>query len=352
MVYLYTMKNKGIRLAKQEKAHSYLRARLLLLQDGAPLPGIRKMCAESGLGRMVLEQQLTLAEEEGLLIRKDRSGYYRTTLADERKKSEFALRIMCSDCALEPVGDVGSPSYISRIIIELFDIARKNGTRLKICRSNEEIPESVSGVFLLSPADLEESSFLEERFPRTVAVSGCGGRVAVFPPYGKLTRAALEHLSSLGHRKIGIVHHNLDVVNHFNPHLFEYYRFMAESGLQVHPGFVVSYPDGERCRRELGALFSSPLRPTALITPGCWYALVCRVLRELKLNIPYQVSVLVIGKVPEKSEDSPFPTRFEDSPESLARMAWEVMSHYPAGALQLTPELQLLPGKSVMALEH
>ena len=136
MVYLYTMKNKGIRLAKQEKAHSYLRARLLLLQDGAPLPGIRKMCAESGLGRMVLEQQLALAEEEGLLIRKDRSGYYRTTLADERKKSEFALRIMCSDCALEPVGDAGSPSYISRIIIELFDIARKNGTRLKICRSS------------------------------------------------------------------------------------------------------------------------------------------------------------------------------------------------------------------------
>ena len=62
--------------------------------------------------------------------------------------------------------------------------------------------------------------------------------------------------------------------------------------------------------------------------------------------------VLVIGKVPEKLEDSPFPTRFEDSPESLARMAWEVMSHYPAGALQLTPELQLLPGKSVMALER
>ena len=78
LCYILYMKEHNIRLQKHGAARDWLRNYLMNLAPGSRLPGLREMIALSGVGRSILEKALLDAERDYLLVRRERSGFYRS----------------------------------------------------------------------------------------------------------------------------------------------------------------------------------------------------------------------------------------------------------------------------------
>ena len=167
------------------------------------------------------------------------------------------------------------------------------------------------------------------------------------PPYEDATRAGLEHLADLGHRAVGYLY-----FRHADPgvrdrHLFEYYRFMAEHGFKVEPYYTVPYPDEAAVESGIRRMFDSPRPPTAVFAQTVWLPTVYRVLKELQLNIPWQVSVLGLGETAFAERLHPFPAFVNESAALMAEKAWELMFESRAETAVATPPLDIFEGASL-----
>ena len=340
------MKPISIRRLKHDRVRSYLRGKLLLLPDGAPLPGLRAMMAECGAGRRVLEKAIAEAEADGLLRRKARSGFFRAeSFSGERPD----LLICAGDAAeqLSPVGSGNTPSFFSRIILSLQDMARRAGMTSRLITRFDELPRLPVPLFCVGITDPGELRRAESEFPRTVAISGRPGKLWVKPPYEEATRAGLEYLASLGHKAVGYTYYRHPDPGARDRHLFEYYRFMAEHGFKAEPTFVVAYPDEKNMESGIEKMFNSPRPPTAFFAQTVWLPTVYRVLKELKLNIPWQVSVLGLGDTEFVERLHPFPAFVNESSKLMAEKAWELMFESRAETAVVTPPLSIFEGTSL-----
>ena len=68
----------GIRASKAERVKEYLLNTLLPLPDGAKLPGIRRIMAETGAGQLTVCRVLRSLKEEGRLVILPRQGIRRS----------------------------------------------------------------------------------------------------------------------------------------------------------------------------------------------------------------------------------------------------------------------------------
>ena len=331
---------------KSERARSYLRSRLLLLPGGAALPGTRTMMAECGVGRKIMEQALLEAESDGLLVRRSRSAFRRAEPCTG-ERPDLLIYADDTEGQLEPVGTTGIPGVLTRTILHLQDLARKHGMTSRLYTSFREVPVLPVPLFCMAVMDPEILRKADADWPRTVTISGLQGKLWVKPPYEDATRAGLEHLADLGHRAVGYLY-----FRHADPgvrdrHLFEYYRFMAEHGFKVEPCYTVPYPDEAAVESGIRRMFDSPRPPTAVFAQTVWLPTVYRVLKELQLNIPWQVSVLGLGETAFAERLHPFPAFVNESAALMAEKAWELMFESRAETAVATPPLDIFEGASL-----
>lgn len=130
-----------------------------------------------------------------------------------------------------------------------------------------------------------------------VHIVSAGGRSAVYPYVGTDDRAAgkqaVDHLLSLGHRRIAMV----EAVDPDEPHLESgrsaaYYSALSEHGLPVDPSLVVTDNwGGEQGARSMERLLRLPDRPTAVFAHSDEVALgAIRTLRRAGLRVPQDMS--------------------------------------------------------------
>ena len=345
MLYFF-MEQISVHQLKMERARNYLRHRLLLLPEGGALPGLRTMCVQCGLGRKIMEQALLEAENEGLLLRKARSGFYRKeTLPGE--KIDLLIYVDNDYKHLDPVGTAGIPSMIARICLNLQTLARKNGLNCSLYTSFDELPKLPLPLFLIAAKDRTIVDKAESFYSRTVTVSGQPGKISCMPPFELATRAGLEYLANLGHRAVGYLYFRHSKPGGRDRHLFEYYRFMAEHGFKVEPCDTVPYPDEESVESGIREMFACSRPPTAIFAQTVWLPTVYRVLKELKLNIPWQVSVLGLGETEFVERLQPFPAFVNESAVTVAEKAWELMFDSTAESAAVTPPLEIFNGASL-----
>ena len=340
------MNKISIHQLKHDRARSYLRNKLLFLPQGEALPGMRTMIAESGIGRRVLEQTLLEAEKDGLLVRKARSGFYRSESCSG-EKPDLLIYVENSGGKLDPVGSSGIPSAIARNILFLQDLARQHGMKSALYTSFEELPQLPLPLFAVSITSPEIIERIDRNWPRAVTISGLPGRLWVRPPYERATWAGLEHLAALGHKAVGYTYYKNHSPLGRDRHLFEYYRFMAEHGFKTEPAYVIPYPDGESVAEGIRKMFSCPRPPTAVFASSCWLPTVYRVLEELRINVPWEVSVLGLGNMEFIENLHPFPAFVNESSALMAQEAWRLMFDSDAETAQVTPPLEIFPGNSL-----
>ena len=133
----------------------------------------------------------------------------------------------------------------------------------------------------------------------------------------------MEYLYNLGHRKIGFFYHTPEKI--INPHLFAYYKFMAERGVKVYDHWLLEYGNNSDMAEKFRAALRHTVRPDSVLVPACWLPTVYEVLRQEKLLIPWHISVLSIGHPPEDFQGEPYPAVLADNPVKLADRAWELM---------------------------
>ena len=342
----FTMAQISVHQLKSERARSYLRSRLLLLPGGAALPGTRTMMAECGVGRKMLEQAILEAEADGLLVRRSRSAFRRAEpCAGERV--DLLIYANNSEGQLRPVGTAGIPGAIPRTILRLQDLAREHGMTSRLYTSFREIPVLPVPLFCLGVTDPETLRKADAEWPRTVTISGRQGKLWVKPPYEDATRAGLEHLADLGHKAVGYLYFRHPDPRMRDRHLFEYYRFMAEHGFKVEPCYTVPYPDDAVVASGIREMFACARPPTAVFAQTVWLPTVYRVLKELKLNIPWQVSVLGLGDTEFVERLHPFPAFVNESSKLMAEKAWELMFGSAVTEGVVTPPLDIFEGASL-----
>jgi hypothetical protein len=319
LCYIFYMKEHNIRLQKHAAARDWLRNYLMNLAPGSRLPGIREMTALSGVGRSILEKALLDAELDYLLVRRDRSGFFRS--CPPPGKADVVIAVDNSNNQLEPVGSCRVPSYAARVATQLLNLASADGLKSHFTSDLENLPPDVP-VFLLMPTASDVVKRIESQ-ARTVVISGCGGKLWVKPPHSGNTAAGVEYLYNLGHRKIGFFYHTPEKI--INPHLFAYYKFMAERGVKVYDHWLLEYGNNSDMAEKFRAALRHNIRPDSVLVPACWLPTVYEVLRQEKLLIPWHISILSIGQPPEDFCGEPYPAVLADNPIKLADRAWEVM---------------------------
>ena len=339
------MEKISVHKLKIQRAQNYLRHGLLLLPAGGALPGTRTMCAQSGVGRKIMEQALLEAEKEGLLLRKNRSGFYKES--SPKAQADVLIYVDNSLNQLAPVGSAGTPSLIARTCLALQSMARAKGLNCVFYTDFDEMPKAPLPLFSLSVTNPEILTRAESLYPRTVTISGIPGKLACIPPFELATRAGLEHLASLGHRAIGYLYFRRSDPKYRDRHLFEYYRFMAEQGFKVDPSYIVPYPDENSVESGIRKMFACSRPPTAIFAQTVWLPTVYRVLKGLKLNIPWQVSLLGLGETDFVERLHPFPAIVNESAKLIAQKAWELMFDSTLQSAALTPPLEILQGASL-----
>ena len=148
LCYIFYMKEHNVRLQKHAAARDWLRNYLMNLAPGSRLPGIREMTALSGVGRSILEKALRDAEQDYLLVRRDRSGFFRSYPPSDNV--DVVIAVDNSNDQLEPVGSCRVPSYAARVAMQLLNLASSQGLKSHFTSDLENLPPDAP-VFLLMP---------------------------------------------------------------------------------------------------------------------------------------------------------------------------------------------------------
>jgi LacI family transcriptional regulator len=160
--------------------------------------------------------------------------------------------------------------------------------------------------------------------------------------------AAVEHLLSLGHRRIGFIagRSSLQAASSREE---GYHRALAQAGVAIDPTLVARGDFQPETAVPLArALLESPDRPTAIFAASDGMALkVLDVARELGLSVPGDLSIVGFDNVPESALAQPALTTVDQSMYHLGYEAARLLTALVTGALE-GPHQVLLPVRLVV----
>ena len=144
----------------------------------------------------------------------------------------------------------------------------------------------------------------------------------VIHDYSSGTRALMNHLLELGHRKIGFIYGVVQEVEGFD-RLSTYRRVLQEAGLSDNDVFEMHCGEKlEDAYRAASTLLSRPNRPTALLVINDMLAIaVTRAANDLGLAIPGDLSIASFDDIPFSSYTSPRLTTVSGRSEESGREA-------------------------------
>lgn len=144
------------------------------------------------------------------------------------------------------------------------------------------------------PADLQ--NLLEAKVPAVLINSVHHGHVGSVGLQDDLAaRLAVDHLVSLGHRRIGLIN-GLPQTDTAQRRAMGFAAAMSDAGLPVPPGYVSSLGYEPRAGREaLRGMAGLPERPTAILVANVNAALgVLQEARTLQISVPEDLSIVAI----------------------------------------------------------
>jgi LacI family transcriptional regulator len=223
----------------------------------------------------------------------------------ERESAEHDYVVVVADAH----GPTLDPAQMSRFVLE----GRMDGLLVAFATIADDLVAQLAGrglplVPINSRSDVVEGS---------VTMDDAAG-----------SRLAVDHLVSLGHRRIGFLagRSDTDVGRRREA---GYRGSMAAHGLPIDPGWVVAGDYTERTAREIaGELLSMPAatKPTAVFTVNLPSALGLRAAAiELGLGIPHDISLVTM-------DDHPF-LEHVDPPLTAIRLPMREMGEIGAGML-------------------
>lgn len=315
------MQHGGTQRSRAILADKYLERVLRRTPEGGALPPLRAMMEESGFGQVVLAAATDRAETRGLVRREERRGVFRAAAPPLREWVPVIDFVICGELR----DGASSGVFVEEMIAQLDRELTKQGHALRVhhVRSGDsfdpyrELAESAEmrGCFLFAPHARELVNCFERRhvatlplFPRIEPELLEHG---LFDPE-HLIGLLMEHLFSLGHRKIALLERPYPEVSRSLtlPRRADYYRHMAERGLRVARHWLgrAGFDEQEEAAAVETLLATAP-RPSALILPSTAMPAAYRVLENRGLRPGADLALAGIDHAHVCEELRPAPTR-------------------------------------------
>jgi DNA-binding LacI/PurR family transcriptional regulator len=292
-----------------DKVESYYRDMIAQAEFGDRLPSVRKVMRQCSASRGVVERVLSRLHGEGLIEPRKRSGLFRAETPATDLNS-IDLLFFGSPEALAGNGFI--TEFISLLTAELA----KNSEYLRVrVMRNEPDPQAVIQSIASQPSSrvlVYFASVEDLHLFRPLEKAGIP-YVHVLPNILKslpssleidddtLVQQQLDHLLSLGHRRIAFLHAVRDgsFDRPLHMRLEAFYRISAEYKLPIEPEWVcyVGYDD-VLIRRGVRKLMTGPNPPSALIIYDRHTKAVYAQLREMGLEPGRDVSVVGTDDMP------------------------------------------------------
>ncbi len=324
------------------------------LKPGEPLPGRVQLCRMFGTNRLTVDRAIRELVREGWLVSVKGKGTFAANPNSRFPTATMTLAVVWSH---RDVGDQQN-IYWGPLLRGIAQASSELSIQLQFRQMGSEFfmeffrESRVEGMIVLAPMVEDEevlkhlrsqhipfvatSSVYEDKSLPCVGIDNFAG-----------VRQALEHLWSLGHRKIGIVDLDLRQTDLFQR--WEAFRqWICESGGIIDPKWIFLFPS-RWCLDMEGAIhkwLSTTSLPTAFF--GADYEMtlaLLKALRGLGVSIPNQVSLVGFDDPPLMAFLDPPITTVRQPVEEIGRRAvrklYEALQKgsLPEGTEILTPEL-------------
>ena len=352
--YILTMSDYSKITYKRRVAADYLENVLANLSPGGKLPGIRAMIEQSGVGRTLLEAELSRLEQNGVIELRFRQGRYKTF----RSSNKQVLYLH------EVLYPAKSPGFNDVLFETIRSIAQERGLEMQLISiANMDEAELLAllkkspadMVFLGGPRETSRAAFIRkhvrycvEMFPRHAVTLGAELRNAPATPL------QMEYLFQKQYTKIAYIH---QVENWNNTptqlmRLLDYYRIMSEKHLPVYPEWVFQYTyEWNNFNRNMYKMMNSRHLPEVVIAPGSCLKHLYEYCANNGITIGSELAIM--GCDDQMSELSPRPTSITNYPTEMARQMWSIMDSLLQGVErhELT-NLKIITGETVPGCMH
>ena len=316
----------GIRASKAERVKEYLLNTLLPLREGAKLPGIRRIMAETGAGQLTVCRVLRGLKEEGRLDILPRRGIRRSGQAQHADE----IRLLHTQ-VLTPNG------FFSLLFRKLTSCAEESGRKIVpeniANRPAEEVAGELTsqGVFECIVCDAKTPDlalFLKNRMKvcPELLPRHPGQVTTELRDSAEMTVIQMTYLFNHGYRRIGYLHYGGEDTFRYPVQvrrLMDYYRLMAENGLRVNPDWVFHCSENnDNLETGMMRIMDSDPRPEALIVPGSNLVRVYAFCRKHGIRIGRDLGLFGCDDTHE--ELTPEPTVVCNDPAEIAERFWRM----------------------------
>ncbi|MFA9480400.1 substrate-binding domain-containing protein [Phycisphaerales bacterium AB-hyl4] len=339
----------------------YLDRKLIMLAPGEAMPSVRQIMSDCGVSQLVVERAVGTLRDAGLVEASPRRGLFKSRHAIGMR--DLASTVDIIHCA------TGNPPWQDRhdftgeLIYAISECCGQRGQSIRVTMverdgSDEQYEQlleraDVKACILFQPSrnDLIERVFDPHHvpavnlMPRNAELPRCS--VVVDAQHGVAMQ--LEHLWSLGHRRIGFLDRLAPgkYMRTFALRREHFYRMMAEKGLKVSPTWV---PYAGRTSADVSkaveAMLNDPERPTAIIAGDTHLVAVYQTLARLGYWVGENFSVIGTDDLPVAAMMHPPTTTLRHSRKDLANMAVSLLERRLTG--QEADQVQALQTKLVV----
>jgi len=317
-------------------AHEYISKSIAQAYSSGRLPSLRNMMEQSHCSRTALEQVIAEYVSSGHLVRKAKSGYYLNHMFPASKIIEL---VACHDEGYMAIG------IIYECMLSMINIFGEHGysIRLTSISQNESIekyleisrrPDAAAFVLLAQQSREVVSTFQLTGKP-VVSLFSQGRFLGVnqLIDSSRIVSMQMNHLLELGHTRILYLrekykqYQGLTETSRF----LDYYRIMAEHGLQVPTHWHPSYPCG-KLNEAMEMAFSKQPTPTALIICDLDVVNIYNFLKRHNLTIGKDVSVIATDGISLLDSVSPSISTTVASSSRISQDAWELLERQFKGS--------------------
>jgi|GEM_PF-1654209 len=294
---------------RDEQVMRYLTRQLSLIRQGQALPSVRQVMRDCNVSQLIVQRSLDVLKDQGLVVSVPGRGLFKgrsDNPAAEAIKTIDVLRII-----QDSKNWMERPDFTGELIRAIGErCARRSQSIRTIQIDPKDVQHQLNDVLrrndikacilFQSPRnDLIESVFDPMFIPAVHLLP----RTQVLPPHSivvdaaQATRLQLEHLWSLGHEQIGLLH-RFDPKQYnraFSLQYETYHDLMAQHGVRVVPSWVQYAESGSTAEvvvKGVQAMLNGPKPPTAIIAPDQFLPAIYQTLALQGLRVGGNFSVI------------------------------------------------------------
>lgn len=332
------------------------RVRMGAYRPGVRLPGERDLAQEFGVSQMTVNKGIMEMVDAGWLYREQGRG----TFVAEGFRPPLPARLHVGIVTRVEAGRLLEDYYLGSLFRGMQRAVSDAPVMLSILGADSFSPQpgdaALDGYLFvdLLHDNMPDAHRLLDFGKRLVVVSASWPDMrAPFVDSDNVggSRAAVEHLLDLGHRRIAGVF-MLSATSNSRDRLHAYEAVLAERSLRLPRDYTIatenSFSCSERRNKQVRALLQRSDRPTAFFCAGYYSALeTLDVIREAGLRVPEDVSLVAFDDPLSARHITPPLTTVSQPLEAMGRLAMEKLQRWLTHGEQ--PERQdILPTQLVV----